>query len=453
MSMQPYRRQISGWGRSSVVEGLELKSEDLQEISRQATLCRGLGRSYGDSSLPAGSQMPVANTTLADRLLRFDEASGILRAEAGVSLETLNRLFLRRGWFVPVSPGTQHVTLGGMVACDVHGKNHHIAGCFGQHVESLRLRLADGRIVDCSDREEPELFRATIGGMGLSGHILEVEFRMERIASPWIWSESRRIPDLDSMIAGLKEAAADWPMTVGCVDCLARGRKLGRGILIMGRWAEPREAPGRPPRPKRRRRVPLQLPGWVLARWSMKTFNTLYYAKHLPREKRGIVHPDSFFYPLDVLDDWNLIYGKRGFTQYQCVLPHAADNGPARRLLDLFASEGGVSFLSVIKDCGPQGKGMLSFPRPGISIALDFPVRPKTTQALVDRLNELVIAEGGRIYLCKDTFTRAEHFAAMEPRLEAWNHVRRKWDPQARLRSAQSVRLLGDTHRGRAANQ
>ena len=176
----------------------------------------------------------------------------------------------------------------------------------------------------------------------------------------------------------------------------------------------------------------------------MKAFNLAYYWKHFQPIHRGIVHPDAFFYPLDALDDWNLIYGRRGFTQYQCVLPHAADNGPARRFLELFTSAGGMGFLCVIKDCGAEGKGMLSFPRPGMSIAMDFPIHPQHTQALVDRLNELVIAEGGRIYLTKDTFTRPEHFRAMEPRLEAFNAVRRRWDPEARIRSAQSVRLLGD---------
>ena len=176
----------------------------------------------------------------------------------------------------------------------------------------------------------------------------------------------------------------------------------------------------------------------------MKAFNLAYYWKHAQRVRRGIVHPDAFFYPLDALDDWNLIYGRRGFTQYQCVLPHAEDNGPARRFLERFVSSGGMGFLCVIKDCGAEGKGMLSFPRPGMSIAMDFPIHPAKTPALVDHLNELVIAEGGRVYLTKDTFTRPEHFRAMEPRLEAFNAVRRRWDPQVRIRSAQSVRLLGD---------
>ena len=444
MSQQPYRVKLAGWGRFPLVDGLELKSEDLSAITEGATLCRGLGRSYGDSSLPAGPDLPVVDTTLADRLLKFDPVSGLLRAEAGVSLLGLNRVFLRRGWFVPVSPGTQFVTLGGMIASDVHGKNHHVDGCFGQHVSSIKLRVADGRIVECSPTSEPELFYATIGGMGLTGHVLEAEFAMRRISSPWIWGESERIDNLDAMVAGLKEAARQWPMTVGWVDCLARAQSSGRGILMKGRWAAPDEAPETPPPESRRFRIPFQFPAFLLCRPSMKAFNLAYFWKHIPRVRRGVLHPDAFFYPLDMLDDWNLIYGRRGFTQYQCVLPHADDNGPARRFLELFVSAGGMGFLCVIKDCGAEGKGMLSFPRPGISIAMDFPIHPVKTQSLVDRLNELVIAEGGRIYLTKDTFTRAEHFRAMEPRLAAFNAVRRQWDPEGRIRSAQSVRLLGD---------
>ena len=434
---------MTGWGRFPRIEGFQRRSERLERATREAALCRGLGRSYGDSALPATSDDVVVDTTLADRILDFDPETGVLRAEAGLSLAELNRLFLCRGWFTPVTPGTQFVTLGGMVASDVHGKNHHVAGCFGEHVRRLRLRVADGRIVRCSDLEEPELFRATIGGMGLTGHILEVEFQMQAVPSPWIWGESERIANLDAMVAGLKEAAGRWPMTVGWVDCLARGRHLGRGVLMKGRWAESDEAPTMSPPPKRRLRVPCELPGFVLCRPSMKAFNLAYYWKHFPRARRGIEHPETFFYPLDAIDDWNLIYGRRGFTQYQCVLPHAEDNGPARRFLERFVSAGGMGFLCVIKDCGPEGKGMLSFPRPGISIAMDFPVHRDKTQKLVDRLNELVIAEAGRIYLTKDAFTRTEHFRAMEPRLDAFDAVRRRWDPEGKIRSAQSVRLFG----------
>jgi FAD/FMN-containing dehydrogenase len=219
---------------------------------------------------------------------------------------------------------------------------------------------------------------------------------------------------------------------------------MGRGILLKGRWAELAEAPTKPPTPKRRISVPFDLPGWVLGRWTVRAFNFLYYWRHFRKIKQGIMHPESFFYPLDALLDWNRMYGKRGFTQYQCILPAHDARGAARRFLDLLTTRGGASFLCVIKDCGPQGKGLISFPMAGISIALDIPVVSGQTQALVDCLNEQVIREGGRIYLAKDAFTRPEHFRSMEPRLEAWSQVRRAWDPDGHLRSAQSVRLLGD---------
>lgn len=440
--MNDSRATLSGWGRIPV-PGYETVGEDLERLTQGAVLSRGLGRSYGDSALPPPSEREVITTVLADRLLSFDEDTGVLRAEAGLSLSEMNRLFLPRGWFTPVTPGTQFVTLGGMVAADVHGKGHHVAGCFGEHVRQLEMRVADGRIVTCSDEENADLFRATIGGMGLTGHILTVELSMRRIRSPWIFQESRRVDDIDAYIEALKSAADRWPYTVGWIDCLSGGKNMGRGILMSGDWADPADAPSRFPHPKPRVTLPVELPGWVLGSLSVRTFNTGFYWKHLPRQREGIVHWESFFYPLDMIGHWNRMYGRRGFTQYQCVLPDAAGRGAARRVLEILSRRGGASFLCVIKDCGPEGKGMLSFPMKGVSIALDIAVRDDT-QALVDALNEQVIAEGGRIYLAKDTFTRPEHFRAMEPRLDAFLAVRERWDPEGRLRSAQSVRLFGD---------
>jgi FAD/FMN-containing dehydrogenase len=435
---------LCGWGRHPVVWGTEVAGEDLRSATNGAVLSRGLGRSYGDASLPPPVGGRVVSTRRADRILYFNEETGMLRAEAGLSLREINRLFLARGWCVPVSPGTQFVTLGGMVAADVHGKNHHKAGTFGEHVRSLSLRLANGVVLECSDLIARDLFLATHGGMGLTGHILEVEFRLDRIPSPWIRYESERIPNLDRFLDRLSEAAREWPFTVGWIDCLSQGPKLGRGILLTGRWAGPDECPRRPPRPKRGFRMPVTLPDWVLGRGTVKAFNAVYYWKHWRRLRRGRMHPEPFFYPLDAIGDWNRMYGRRGFTQYQCVLPAANARQSARAFLELLTARGGASFLAVIKDFGREGKGLLSFPMPGITIALDIPVVPGQTQALVDALNELVIREGGRVYLAKDAFTRKEHFQAMEPRLEAWNRVRRAWDPCGRFRSALSVRLLGD---------
>jgi FAD/FMN-containing dehydrogenase len=434
--------QLSGWGRIPV-PAREVVSEDLRKLTENAVLSRGLGRSYGDSSLPPPGRLEVASTVLGDRILDFDESTGVIRAEAGLSLRDLLRVFLRRNWFPPVSPGTEYVTLGGMVAADVHGKNHHVAGTFGAHVEELLIRVADGSIIRCSPVAEADLFWATVGGMGLTGHILEVSFRMKQISSPWIFEERERFGDVDSLLEGLKRSAKEWPLTVGWIDGTAQGRSLGRGVLSRGRWALPGEAPSKLPGTLSRITVPFEFPNWVLNKWSIRAFNAVLYQGHAWTRPRTL-HPETFWYPLDRILEWNRIYGPRGFTQYQCVLPDTAGPSAARRFLEVLAKLGGAdSFLSVIKDCGAEGQGMLSFPRPGVSIALDLAVH-SGTQRIVDRLNEAVIAEGGRIYLAKDSFTRAEHFRAMEPRLERWKAVRRRWDPELRIRSAQSVRVLGD---------
>ncbi|MBX7112944.1 MAG: FAD-binding oxidoreductase [Myxococcaceae bacterium] len=433
--------QVSGWGNLPG-PGREVRAEDLTQVW-DAPLFRGLARSYGDSSLPPPSRPVVVSTVLADRVLKFDESTGILRAECGLSLAELNRAFLPRGFFTPVTPGTQFVTLGGMVAADVHGKNHHVEGCFGQHVTRLKMRVGSGQVLECGPDLEPELFWATVGGMGLTGHILEVEFQMARIPSPWIWMESERVPDVDTYVRKLKEAAPEWPMTVGWIDCLSTGKNMGRGILMKGRWAHPAQAPQHFPRPLPNLVFPFTAPQFLLGRQTVQAFNFGYYWKHFRKKHERIVDPFSFFYPLDFVRDWNRAYGPRGFTQYQCVLPESAGEGAARRFLEVLTRRGGASFLCVIKDCGPQGKGLLSFPMKGMSIALDIAVRDNT-QALIDDLNAFVIAEKGRMYLAKDAFTRKEDFEKMEPRLAEFQRVRQKWDPTFKFKSAQSIRLLGD---------
>ncbi|MDF3066705.1 MAG: putative oxidoreductase [Polyangiaceae bacterium] len=434
--------QLEGWGRIPA-PGSETLTEDLARTTQGAVLSRGLGRSYGDSSLPAAAGDKVVGTRFANRILAFDETTGVLRAEAGFSLVELNRLFIPRGFFSPVTPGTQYVTLGGMVASDVHGKNHHVEGCFGRHVKSLRMRLADDTIVDCSPTVLPDLFWGTVGGMGLLGHILEVEFTMLRIPSPWIWMESRRVPNIDAFLVALGESAPAWPMTMGWIDCLNRGRSMGRGILMAGRWAGPGEAPPAPPQVAKKKTFPIDLPNFALNNVTASLFNTAYYWKHVRKQWRGTVGPDPFFYPLDAILQWNRGYGSRGFTQYQCVLPRAGGPEMVREFMQRLTKLGGASPLCVIKDCGPEGQGVLSFPLEGTSIAIDMAVSPGL-QKIIDSLNEFVIAAKGRMYLTKDRFTRAEHFRAMEPRLPRFLELREKWDPKRRLRSAQSVRLFGD---------
>lgn len=443
--LSPAQKQpmLTGWGRLPA-PGTEVLGENLDAITRGAVLSRGLGRSYGDSSLPASATDRVAGTRLANRILAFDSATGILRAEAGLSLFEINRVFMPRGWFSPVSPGTKFVTLGGMVASDIHGGNHHVEGCFGAHVRELTVRLADDSVVICSPTANEDLFYACIGGMGLLGHILEVEFALHPISSMWIWQESERVPNIDEFLNALNTAAPKWPQTKGWIDCVSGGRSMGRGILLAGRWATKEEAHGRIPPTKNPITMPFQLPNWALNSFTARAFNSLYYWKHFRKEHRGLVHPDDFFYPLDAILEWNRVYGPRGFTQYQCVLPRAAGPEAVRAFMKLLTKLGGASPLCVIKDCGPEGKGVLSFPLEGTSIAVDMAVSP-SIQRIVDSLNEFVIEAGGRIYLSKDRFTRADHFRAMEPRLHTFTSARDKWDPKRRLRSAQSVRLLGDT--------
>ncbi|HXZ84930.1 MAG TPA: FAD-binding oxidoreductase, partial [Myxococcota bacterium] len=301
--------QLSGWGRFPVVDGIERVFENLEAATAGAELSRGLGRSYGDASLPAAPGRVVARTTRGDRLLAFDPETRLLRAEAGLSLRELNRLFLPRGFATPVSPGTQFVTLGGMVASDVHGGNHHVAGTFGEHVRSLRMRVPDGRVLEVSAQSEPELFLATLGGMGLTGHILEVEVELERIPSAWIYRESRRVRDLDQLIETSLEASRRWPMTKSWFDSTRRGRGMGRGFSIAGRWAEPGEAPRRPPLLRERIAVPFELPFGLVNAATVPIFNELVFRQHGAGVRKGVVHPQAFFWPLDGVRHWNRLYG------------------------------------------------------------------------------------------------------------------------------------------------
>jgi decaprenylphospho-beta-D-ribofuranose 2-oxidase len=434
---------LSGWGRWPVVPGHELLSEDLVTLTRDANLTRGLGRSYGDASLPSTATARVVNSRLADRVIAFDPDSGVLHAEAGLTLRDINRTFLPRGWFVPVTPGTSFVTLGGAVASDVHGKNHHSAGTFGKHVRRVRLRAGTGEIVEASAEHEPDLFDATIGGMGLTGHMLEVEVALRRVPSPWIAGETEYVPDLEALIARLLEAGRTWPYTLAWMDALGAGGR-GRGVVYRGRWAEAEEAGGRPLVWPREIAFPMAAPYWALSPFGMRWFNELVLLRYGRGVKRSLMHPQAFFYPLDLLLDWNKAYGRRGFTQYQCVLPHGAGLATYRKVFQTIDARGGAPYVVVIKDFGAEGRGRLSFPCPGITFSIDMPVAEGKTQGIVDAINDIVAAEGGRVYLTKDAFTREAHYRAMDPRIDGFNAIRRRWDPEGRIRSALSVRLLGD---------
>ena len=452
LSLAVSREAVAGWGRFPVRPGRVARPERLElPAGESLVLPRGLGRAYGDAAVPAREATLVLETGRADRILDWDPVSGRLSAEAGLSLAEVLRLFVPRGWFPPVTPGTKFVTLGGCVATDVHGKNHHRDGSFGHFVDRITVLTSDGKEVACGPDLERELFLATVGGMGLTGLITEVTLRLRPVESGWIVMESEGVPDLDHMVSALESSGRDWPYTVGWIDCLASGAGLGRGVLLRGRHAARAEVPGDDPRARRTLRVPLDAPEWLLSPPAMRVFNGLYYWLKAGRRGGGrevarphLVSYESFFYPLDALGDWNRLYGRRGFLQYQCVVPRAVGRAATRALLERLARAGAASFLAVIKDCGPAGPAPLSFPLEGITLALDLPNRGAATAALVHQLNATVMAAGGRVYLAKDAVTRAEDFARMTPRLAEWQALRDRWDPARRFRSAMSVRLFGD---------
>ncbi len=361
-----------------------------------STLAFGLGRAYGDSSLNLGGGL--VKTAGLDRFLAFDRGTGLLRAEAGVSLDAVLRVAVPSGWFVPVTPGSKFVTLAGAVANDVHGKNHHEVGCFGRHVARFGLWRSDRGALVCGPDENADLFAATIGGLGLTGIIQWVEVQLIPVGSAEMEVETERFESLNEFFA-LSEAGAEWPYTVAWVDTLATGGNLGRGVFSRGRHAtggsHRAHKPGGPS-------MPITPPGFLLNRWTVGAFNQLYYRK--PSSSfRGRQHYDPFFYPLDRIQHWNRMYGPRGFYQWQCVVPPEDARAVIAELLGRIALSGEASFLAVLKTFGDiASPGLLSFPMAGPTLALDFPNRGLRTLALLDALDRVVVEAGGRIYPAKD---------------------------------------------------
>ena len=422
--------KLSGWGRYPVLDcRLETlrRCEDLPGLlHRGATLIpRGNGRSYGDAAL--NPELTLSMLGL-DRLQAFDTATGTLTCEAGVLIADLLDTFMPRGWFPPVVPGTKFVTVGGMIAADVHGKNHHRDGSFGAHVEALTLATADGEVRECSRTDSPELFRATLGGMGLTGVILSARFRLKPIETAFVLAETLAARDLDATLA-LFEASHDWPYSVAWIDCLARGAKLGRTLLTRGAFIARSALPARlADDPLRRPRagrltVPVDAPSCLLNRASIRAFNTLYYRWGRARTGTRAVHFDPFFFPLDRIAAWNRLYGRSGFVQYQCVLPEADSAPGLTALLSRIAASGQGSFLAVLKRFGPAGEGLMSFPMQGYTLALDFPLRPDT-RALLATLDAITHRHGGRVYLAKDACCTPERVREGYPRCAAFEAIR-----------------------------
>jgi FAD/FMN-containing dehydrogenase len=359
----------------------------------------------------------LLDTSRLNRMIALDDSEGVISCEAGLTLADILSVIVPRGWFLPTTPGTKFVSIGGAIANDVHGKNHHRAGTFGSHVTRLELLRSDGTRVLCSPQENTELFEATIGGLGLTGLILWAEFRLRRISGPYIQMEQIPFGSLDEFVDMSAESDAHYEHTMSFVDCLATGRHLGRGLLIRGNHSWQKDVPGQNWRPKQRFVLPFELPEVVLNSLTVRAFNAVSYRSQALMTKRKLVNYDPFFYPLDFVGHWNRAYGPRGFLQYQCVVPSAAEPSAIRQILHTIATSGQGSFLAVFKTFGStKSPGMLSFPRPGITLALDFPFRGPRTLDLLNRLDTLVVDAGGAVYPAKDARMSTETFRESFPR-------------------------------------
>jgi len=416
------------WGRlfapSQHVATMRDRTEALPLPESGASLLPyGLGRSYGDSCLNDGNTLLRARDL--DRFIAFDEAEGLLRCEAGVLLSEIIDFALPRGWFLPVSPGTKFVTLGGAIANDVHGKNHHRDGTFGHHVPRFELLRSDGSRRVCSGTENPDLYRATIAGLGLTGLVTWAEVQLKRVKGPWIRQKAVRFASLDEFFALCDPLEREHAYVVAWLDCIARGPGATRGVFFGGDHDERADAVPKPA-PKG---VPLTPPFSLVNGLTLRAFNELYYRAPRGGGNATLVSYDAFFYPLDGVADWNRIYGRRGFFQYQCGVPDGAAGREAlAEILGRIAASGQGSFLGVLKRFGTMpAAGMMSFPRPGYTLALDFPNRGTPTLALFDALDEILVRVGGRCYPAKDSRMSARAFQAFYPE---WQAFSRHIDPR-----------------------
>jgi decaprenylphospho-beta-D-ribofuranose 2-oxidase len=429
--------ELHGWGRHPRVQA-EVVSPGSRLQAAQALaepgalIARGLGRSYGDSSL--------APRVLAmrpwDRFRAFDAATGLLECDAGVSLKEILDTFVPRGWFLPVTPGTRYVTVGGAIAADVHGKNHHLDGSFSRHVDRIELLLGSGETLSIGPTAHPELFEATCGGMGLTGVVLAASLRLQRIASSEIVQTTHKLPRLEAALEAFEQHASAR-YSVAWIDCLSSGRDLGRSLLTLGDHAPdgPLRAATKAPLP-----VPFDTPAALLNPLTMRAFNALYYGRVRRSGETRRVPFEPFFYPLDALANWNRLYGKPGFLQYQFVLPKAGGAAGMREILQRISASGRGSFLAVLKAFGPGNRAPLSFPLEGYTLALDFKAEPAVF-ALLDQLDPIVLAHGGRLYLAKDARMSAATFQQSYPRWAEFEAVRARHHAIGHFASAQSRRL------------
>lgn len=452
MAISPHtsKKRLSGWGgrdarvcvtaqpsSPSAVEGI-VRRPDFRPL-----IARGLGRAYGDAATCADGF--VLSMTEVDCLASFDESTGRLRCEAGVSFASIIDAFLPRGWFLPTTPGTKFITVGGAIAADIHGKNHHRVGSFGEFVDEFHLLLASGCVVRCSRDENAELFYASLGGMGLTGVILDATFRLVPTETAWVTVDYRKTQNLDHTLETFAAGDASHEHSVAWVDCLAGGESLGRGVVMQGNPAKLEDlAPDRQSRPlalptKLPTNVPFTPPFTLLNRLTVRGFNGVFYWKHA--NTRKVVDINTFFYPLDSVGHWNRLYGPRGFVQYQAFFPSATSHAGLRSLLGRIVESGAASFLAVLKSCGKADGGLLSYLEPGHTLALDFPYDPKATPSLCRDLDKILLEYSGRLYLAKDSMAAADTIRAMYPRLPDFMRIKREIDPTGRFASGLARRL------------
>jgi decaprenylphospho-beta-D-ribofuranose 2-oxidase len=442
------RRLLTGWGRTapslSTVTRLPAEGvpDAIRAAGRRGVLVRGLGRSYGDAAQNAGGDIIVLEDGPP---IRLDTWAATVRVGGGTSIDQLIRYLLPHGFFVSVTPGTRFVTVGGAIAADIHGKNHHRHGSLGHHVVEMDLVDAQGRRSTLTPEATPELFWATVGGMGLTGVVVSAVLRVLPVETAYMRVDTDRVANLPDLLAMMSATDDRYTYSVAWIDLLAQGKALGRSVLTRGEHAALTELPeDRQREPLRPAGLPrLSAPGWapdrLMNHWSVKAFNELWFRK-TPRERRDeIQHLSSFFHPLDGVSGWNTLYGRRGLTQYQFVVPLEADAALIEAVRRI-AAAGHASFLAVLKRFGPGSPGMLSFPMPGWTLALDLPAAPALAGLLND-LDELVVSAGGRVYLAKDARTSAARIREMYPRLEEFRALRRRTDPERVFRSDLARRL------------
>lgn len=449
------QQTVSGWGQYPKMESVQIAVHSKRKIrelfsetkrnglDQYGLITRGLGRSYGDSALAE----QILHTEHLNHFMQFDADSGDLTCAAGVTLADILDIFVPRGWFLPVTPGTKFVTVGGAIASDVHGKNHHLHGCFSEHVSSLKLVVASGEVMSCSPQENAPLFHATCGGMGLTGVIVEATLRLIPIASALIAESSYKTANLEETLT-LFEEHDNATYSVAWIDCLATGKKLGRSLLMLGEHESREEAVKEEQSQESalqahkngKMNVPINMPSMLLNRYSIQAFNTLYYHKQTRTHQTRSVHYDPYFYPLDGLHNWNRLYGKNGFVQYQFVIPKSAGLVGMSRILEAITRSKRGSFLAVLKAFGPQNQNYLSFPVEGYTLALDFKISPGLFEFL-DELDRIVLDCGGRLYLTKDARMSEATFKQSYPQWEVFQEVRSQYGADRLFRSRQSQRL------------